>query len=233
MKSKELGILLDKRPYSESSVILHFYTLEQGFQAFIFKGALKKKKALNQLGLYELSYFKRPESDLGIINQLDFAWTPQALFEKPQKVLLVFFITDVLQQTLRHQGPDKKLFYFLRDQLIALETSDHEKSFPTYFLAQYLMLLGYAPLDQEHNSKVFDYQKGVFGTHHIGSSTSIQNPELVAFIKAQFWPQASTLAWPSIIYKEGLNVLIKYAQQHIVGFNLGQTMEILHDTLYD
>ena len=147
--------------------------------------------------------------------------------------MLVFFITDILQQTLRHQGPDKKLFYFLRDQLIALETSGHEKLFPTYFLAQYLMLLGYAPLDQELNSTVFDYQKGVFGTHDISSLASIQNPELVAFIKAQFWPQTSNLTWPSHIYKEGLNVLIKYAQQHIVGFNLGQTMEILHDTLYD
>ena len=92
MKAKELGLLLDKQAYSESSMILHFYTLERGFQSFIFKGALKKRKALNQMGLYEINYFKRPESDLGIINQLDFAWTPQVLFERPQKVLLVFFM---------------------------------------------------------------------------------------------------------------------------------------------
>jgi hypothetical protein len=114
LKAKELGILIDKQAYSESSIILHFYTLDRGFQSFVFKGALKKRKALNQLGLYELSYFKRPESDLGIINQLDFAWTPLALFEHPQKVLLVFFMTDVLQQTLRYQGADQQLFYFIR-----------------------------------------------------------------------------------------------------------------------
>ncbi|MFM7643772.1 MAG: recombination protein O N-terminal domain-containing protein, partial [Sphingomonadales bacterium] len=62
MTSKDLGILLDKTAYSESSLVLHFYTLDKGYQSFLFKGALKKRKALNQLGLYELSFFRRPES---------------------------------------------------------------------------------------------------------------------------------------------------------------------------
>lgn len=232
MKSKDLGILLDKTFYSESSLVLHFYTLERGFQSYIFKGGLKKRKALNQLGLYELSFFKRPESDLGIINQLDFAWTPQALFERPQKVLLVFFMTDILQQTLRHQGPDPKLFYFLRDQLLWLETTSAERKFPSLFLAQYLMLLGYAPLLNTEEPSVFDLQTGRFGTGLEGNSTCVQDPTLVAFLKAQFWPSGD-LHFSGAIQKEGLRILIQYATFHLANFNLDKTMEILHDTLYD
>lgn len=234
MKSKDLGILLDKTAYSESSLVLHFYTLEKGYQSYLFKGALKKRKALNQLGLYELSFFKRPESDLGIINQLDFAWTPQALFERPQKVLLVFFVVDILQQTLRHQGPDPTLFYFLRDQLIALETSTSERKFPTQFLAQYLMLLGYAPLVEAEEAAIFDLQKGSFCHPSQGGASCIQDPALVAFLKAQFWPitnQAEDQS--SVRYKNGLRILIEYAQIHLHGFDLQKTLEILHDTLYD
>lgn len=195
--------------------MLHFYTLEHGFQSFIFKGGLKKRKALNQLGLYELSYFKRPESDLGIINQLDFAWTPQALYEKPQKVLLVFFIAAILQQTLRHQGPDAQLFYFIREQLIVLETTESDKKFPAAFLAQYLILLGFAPLIDEDQDPIFE-----------------QDANMVAFLKAQFWPEYGT---PEAFtqYKEGLNHLIQYAQRHLAGLDLQKMTAILHDTLYD
>ena len=233
MKSKELGLLLDKQAYSESSMILHFYTLERGFQSFIFKGALKKRKALNQMGLYEISYFKRPESDLGIVNQLDFAWTPQVLFERPQKVLLVFFMTGILQQTLRHQGPDPKLFYFIRDQLVHLETTDAERKFPTQFLAQYLMLLGYAPLVEEEQAAIFDLQKGSFCQASQGGATCIQDPALVNFLKAQFWPNSEQEWSSNMFYKEALRILIQYAQIHLSGFDLDKTMEILHDTLYD
>ena len=233
MKAKELGLLLDKQAYSESSMILHFYTLERGFQSFIFKGALKKRKALNQLGLYEINYFKRPESDLGIVNQLDFAWTPQTLYERPQKVLLVFFMTDILQQTLRHQGPDATLFYFIRDQLVHLETTDAERKFPTQFLAQYLMLLGYAPLVEEEQAAIFDLQKGSFCLASQGGATCIQDPVLVRFLKAQFWPLSTELHANSVLYKEALHILIQYTQIHLSGFELEKTMEILHDTLYE
>lgn len=214
-------------------MILHFYTLERGFQSFIFKGVLKKRKALNQMGLYEINFFKRPESDLGIVNQLDFAWTPQVLFERPQKVLLVFFMTDILQQTLRYQGPDPKLFYFIRDQLVHLETTDAERKFPTQFLAQYLMLLGYAPLVEEEQAAIFDLQKGSFCRATQGGATCIQDPTLVNFLKAQFWPSLEQELSSNLLHKEALRILIQYAQIHLSGFDLVKTMEILHDTLYD
>jgi DNA repair protein RecO len=217
LKAKELGILIDKQAYSESSIILHFYTLERGFQSFVFKGALKKRKAINQLGLYELSYFKRPESELGIINQLDFAWTPLALFEHPQKVLLVFFMTDIFQQTLRYQGADAQLFYFIRDQLLKLETATHTRDFPVTFLAQYLMILGYTPLIDEDGFSIFDMNTGRF-SHALGDNSN--------------WPQDG-LEFPGVLHKEGLRVLIQYASIHLANFNIDKTLEILHDTLYD
>jgi hypothetical protein len=232
VKGKELGILLDKHAYSESSSILHFYTLEKGFQSFLYKGGLKKRKALNQLGLYELSCFKRPESELGIVSQLDFAWTPQALFQRPQKVLLVFFMADVLKQTLRHQGPDPDLFQFIRDQLVRLETTENAAQFPTQFLAKYLMLLGYTPLIEVEQPQSFDLQKGSFDRASQTGIACIQDPEVVSFLKAQFWPNYDQ-KWSSLCMKEGLKALIAYAEYHVAGFRLDKTMEILHDTLYD
>ncbi|MFY7943298.1 MAG: recombination protein O N-terminal domain-containing protein, partial [Crocinitomicaceae bacterium] len=71
MKQKSIGILITKKNYSESSLILSFYTEESGLTSFIFKGAKKKKLPVFYLGIYEITYFKRPESNLGIIQSID------------------------------------------------------------------------------------------------------------------------------------------------------------------
>ena len=57
MKNTDLGILIAKKNYSESSLILTFYTELNGLSSFIFKGARKKKLAIFHLGIYELTFF--------------------------------------------------------------------------------------------------------------------------------------------------------------------------------
>mgnify|MGYP000210965147 FL=1 len=230
MKSKELGILIDKHHYSESSRILNFYTLENGYASFIFKGVKKKNKYLNQLGLYEISFFKRPESELGIIQSMDFAWTPSQIYAAPQKVMLLFFMADVLKQTLKHQGPDPTIFSFVKTQLIDLETRSDDFLFPTQFLAQYLGLLGYAPLFDEENASAFDIERGMF-THTPSGSKYVQDLAILSFIKAQFLREL-TEDIPRDVVRKSLDVLVQYAELHLPNFSLKVTMEVIRDTLY-
>lgn len=230
MKSKELGILIDKHNYSESSSILNFYTLEKGYCSFIFKGVKKKSKSLNQLGLYEISYFKRPESDLGIIQTMDYAWTPSHLYTQPQKVMLVFFMADVLKQTIKQQGPDPSLFDYVQAQLIDLETRTDDFLFPTQFLAQYMQFLGYAPLFDEDNASAFDIERGTF-TNTPSGALYVQDPALIAFLKDQFLKE-STEDYPRELVRKGLDVLVKYAELHLPNFSLKVTLEVIRDTLY-
>jgi hypothetical protein len=95
------------------------------------------------------------------------------------------------------------------------------------------MLLGYAPLVEEEHAAIFDLQKGSFCQASQGGATCIQDPQLVHFLKAQFWPNPEQELSSNLLYKEALRILIQYAQIHLSGFDLDKTMEILHDTLYD
>jgi hypothetical protein len=95
------------------------------------------------------------------------------------------------------------------------------------------MLLGYAPLVEQEQAAIFDLQKGSFCQASQGGATCIQDPALVNFLKAQFWPLPNELHANALQYKEALRILIQYAQIHLSGFDLDKTMEILHDTLYD
>ena len=230
MKSKELGILIDKHHYSESSSILNFYTLEKGYASFIFKGVKKKGKSLNQLGLYEISYFKRPESELGIIQTMDYAWTPSNLYTQPQKVMLVFFMADVLKQTIKQQGPDPQLFEYVQAQLIDLETRTDDFIFPTQFLAQYMQFLGYAPLFDEEDASAFDIERGMF-TNTPSGSKYVQDPAVLSFLKAQFLKE-TTEKYPKDVVRKCLEVLVNYAELHLPNFSLKVTMEVIRDTMY-
>jgi DNA repair protein RecO (recombination protein O) len=117
VKNTDLGILIAKKNYSESSLILTCYTELNGLSSFIFKGARKKKLAIFHLGIYELTFFKRAESELGIINAMDLALPLSEIYSNPQKTILCFFIADVLKQTLKVEGRDALIFKFLREKI--------------------------------------------------------------------------------------------------------------------
>ena len=46
MKQTDIGILIYRKNYSESSLILTFFTEKGGLTTYIFKGAKKKQKAM-------------------------------------------------------------------------------------------------------------------------------------------------------------------------------------------
>ena len=162
MKEKTIGILISKKNYSESSVVLSFYTEESGLISFIFKGARKKKIPLFYLGIYEIAYFKRPESNLGIINTIDPAIVLADIYINPQKLILSFFLVDVLKETLKVEQPDKQVFNFIKIQILELEVQEDLIFFPITFLSSLLQNLGFSPIFEDEYPKGFDLKNGNF-----------------------------------------------------------------------
>ena len=65
MKSTDKAILLNRINYSESSLIITYYTLNNGIQKFLFQGGKKKANNLFPLSISEITYYNRPDSSLG------------------------------------------------------------------------------------------------------------------------------------------------------------------------
>jgi DNA repair protein RecO (recombination protein O) len=144
--------------------------------------------------------------------------------------MLVFFMADVLKQTIKQQGPDPLLFDYVQAQLIDLETRMDDFLFPTQFLAQYMQFLGYAPLFDEENASAFDIERGTF-TNTPNGALYVQDPALVAFLKDQFLKETS-IEYSREVVRKGLDVLVKYAELHLPNFSLKVTLEVIRDTLY-
>ena len=230
MKNKDIGILIGKKNYSESSLILTFYTELNGLSSFIFKGARKKKLAIFHLGIYELTFFKRAESELGIINALDVAFPLSDIYTNPQKTILCFFIADVLKQTLKVEGGDALVFNFIREKICLLEVQSDLYTFPLEFLTGLIANLGYLQHFEEDNAPYFDLQKGVF--------TAVESPYSY-FVEEQTAQQLKTYfegnylqSFEKETTKKSLQLMIDYYRIHIPNFRIEVSLGIIKDTLY-
>ena len=230
MKNKDIGILIGKKNYSESSLILTFYTELNGLSSFIFKGARKKKLAIFHLGIYELTFFKRAESELGIINALDVIFPLSEIYTNPQKTILCFFIADVLKQTLKVEGGDALVFNFIREKICLLEVQSDLYTFPLEFLTGLIANLGYLPHFEEDNAPYFDLQKGVF--------TAVESPYSY-LVEEQTAQQLKTYfegnylqSFEKETTKKSLQLMIDYYRIHIPNFRIEVSLGIIKDTLY-
>ena len=161
MKTSDFGFLLFKTNYSESSLILTFYTQKSGVSNFIYKGAKKKSVPFFVFGHYEIASYKRPESDLGMINSLAIATPYLSSASHPAKMLISFFVSDVLRQTLKEEQADKVMFSFLLSAAQELNETNQLKEFPLEFAAKLTINLGFAPQTLP-NATAFNLKTGRF-----------------------------------------------------------------------
>ena len=227
MKNTDNGLLLFKTNYSESSLIMTFYTQTNGLSKYIYKGGKKKKTPFLVFGHYEISSFKRPESDLGIINSLTLATPHLSTISHPIKVLISYFIGDVLKQTLREEQADEQLFTFLLKLANELNNTTNLKSFPLEFLANLIAQLGVSPTTIEHATG-FNMEDGVFLSSGNGATT--KDEQIASYLNELF----TTLKAPERnLDKDALEILLSYMRIHLPLFDNSRSISIIRDVIYD
>ena len=117
MKSTDQAILLNRISYSETSLILTFYTLANGIQKFIFQGGKKKAHQLFPLAISEITFYKRPDSDLGKLTVVESSRILNEVLFNPLKSSVAFFIAEVLQKCLKTEEAEDHLFLFLEEKI--------------------------------------------------------------------------------------------------------------------
>jgi DNA repair protein RecO (recombination protein O) len=225
MKQKTTGILIRKKNYSESSLILSFYTEESGLMSFIYKGAKKKKVSIFYLGIYEISYFRRPESNLGIIQSIESSIFLSDIFTNPQKMILSFFLVDVLKETLKEEQRDVLIFEFIKSQIFQLEIQNDLLLFPIQFLASFIKHLGFLPLLEVNIPKGFDLISSQFTENsNQYDESSVQLIHSV-FLSRNIKADKKTA-------QKALLILLDYCKIHFPNFNNDNSFKIIKDTLY-
>lgn len=163
MKITDKAIVLSRLPYSETSLIVNLFTEETGLQTFLFQGAKKKKGLiLFPLELVEITYYKRNDSSLLKLTEMQSLEPLHHILDNPLKSSIAFFISELVLICLQSNHQDKKLFRFLSEEIHWLNLSEELSNYLIWFLAQVSKLEGFQPEILTSNPKYFELQDGKF-----------------------------------------------------------------------
>lgn len=230
MKGIQSGILLKKLNYSETSLILHFFTLEDGFQAYIFQGGKKKKgNTLQALSIVEITAYRREDSDLGKITEINSLFVPQTIPYHPLKSGLAFFMTEVLSYVLQRSDKDPEMFTFLEHEIKWIDDSDELTNYPIWFLLKLADEIGIGINVENPNGLTFDLQDGVI-SNQTPSSHIFVNDEVVPIL-IQLLDSQKTEMLAKHIHKTHrrhiVDHLISYYKIHISGFKTPKSLQVM------
>jgi DNA repair protein RecO (recombination protein O) len=231
MKKTDQGILLNRINYSESSLILSYFTLENGLKKFIYQGAKKKGQQFFPLVMHEITFYERPDSELSKLTQTSILNAHFDYQFNPIKSTIAYFIAEVCLKSM-HEAKDVDMYTFIENQLQALNNQQDVSILPLLFLIKLSAELGFQPLLLEGEKPLyFDLEEGVFTDkkpirHYFGRDC-VSQELFKSFMDENYLPHLNT-----IDKKEAFKLMIIYFEIHVPSFKPGKTLQIIHEILY-
>ncbi len=169
MLQKTRGIVLHRIKYSDSSVIVYIYTEKSGRQAFLVRGARRKKSHIKinlfqPLYALDLEIYFNPKRELQSIKEYNIIIPFVSIPYSIQKSTIVLFLGEMLYRFLLEEEANNPLFEYLLNSIHYLDNTEKSVSnFHLLFLIQLTKYLGFNPNDNfSEQTPVLDLKNGVF-----------------------------------------------------------------------
>lgn len=239
MLHKTRGIVLKTTPYAETSIVAQIFTEKFGVQAYLING-VKKARAkihlniLQPLHLLDLVVYQKNTVGLNRIAEARQLPVFQRIPYHIIKSSMALFMTEVVYKSIRHQGPDEKLFEYLFNAICWLDSVEETPvNFHLSFLLKLTKYLGFYPTPRSTTQTYFDLKEGVFTRFtpnhilvlqepHTSQWDELLNTSLTALNKVRIGNQDRRIL---------LQKVIDFYQLHIDGLGEIKSLEILEEVL--
>ncbi len=236
MKLIDEAILLKKINYSESSVILTFFTKRSGIKKFILKGAKKRKQVIVPFGSYELSFVDKSIDSLSIISTMQWNGSKDC-WPSPKKSLTAFFCADFLNSALIGSETDPDFFReILRLSNINNHYATQVQIIPLALISKTILHLGYCPIIDNKFKPYFDLKSGELSENDSGSSVRLLPLDfeiLRTFFHEDVFFMSEDFTYTVESLRRVFKILIDYSNIHIPKIDVDKTLEIIQEVLYD
>ncbi len=230
MKKTARGIVIQRFSYSETSLIVHCFTENEGLKSFLFQGAKKKKGVvLLPLSPIEFSYYQKDESQLAKMTDATLYQSFASIPFDPVKSTVVFFQVEILANVLHEGVVDKHLYDFLVEELAWLDEHNTLANYPLYWLLEVSQQLGFYPLKSEEHTPYFDLENGEFLPYAPANFTYKSGIEvdILGSLLSQTKEVVLHFHIPKDLRKQVLQLLLVYFKHHIPNFNPTNSLEVI------
>jgi DNA repair protein RecO (recombination protein O) len=231
MKQIDHGFLLKRIPYSETSFVVSYFTLNHGIQSFLYQGGKKKGIAMFPMAFHEITFYKRPDSEMGKISQLGIEDHYLHLSFDPLKGMVAYFIAEILKQTIQTNQSESALFDFVRTKMHDLDQTKTLENFPLKFLVELSFYLGINPLIAQEENVYFNLNEGEFCVN-FNNEDILYRDEASDLLLTIFLSKETHQAVKKTSSK-ALDYMVSYFEMHIPKCNLSKPLDLLKEILYN
>ena len=238
MLQKTKGIILHQIKYTDSGVIVQFYTRDFGRQPVLIRGMHNRKSgrhnALFQPAfILDLVIYYKESREVQMLKDFSVAYAPARIYSDVRKSCIAVFLSEILSAVLREESPNIELFDYIEHSIRYLDQCDEEYSnFPIAFLTGLTRYLGFEPAVRDDPSKkFFDMRNGSFlalpPSHPDYCETQIS--EILARFFSVTFDEMQDIPLTGKLRNELLGTMIRYFGIHLPLLKRVNSIEILRE----
>ena len=162
MKNVVQAIILHLQKYSDKASILHTYTLQNGRLSFMVYGANSKRRKFSHyqpLTLVEIESTTSQTRDIPTLNNISLTNITNNISLDFSRRAIAIFISEIIFRTLRHPEADERLFNYIKNVILELDSTPQPENIHLKFLIDYTFYLGIMPQLDEYD-KMLDITTG-------------------------------------------------------------------------
>ncbi len=234
MQIKTQAIVLSAIKYQEKSLIVKCFTQSDGLKSYFIPSAFSSKKSNQKIAYFqpftilEIEANHKNKGTLEHFKEVKLAHNYQNINTDIVKSAMVFFLSEVVQNSIYEEEKNEDLFSFLKTSLLWLDANDSVSNFHLIFLLELTKFLGFYPQIQEADFAYFEMIDGVFSPFQ---GTSCLNAHETNLLKKaiQLRYDDSQKIFAGVERQMLLKILLDYYAIHLDGFKKPKSLEILKE----
>ena len=235
MRKTDIGIILNRISYSETSIIVKCFTRDNGLKAFLVQGGKKKySSALQVMMPVEFTFYQKKEELAKMYDPALVLNLQETQFD-PLKSSYLFFQSEILLQCLKEGQIDAELFRFSMEELVWLNIHDNHANYLLCWLLELCNILGFSPHVMDAAALDFDLQNGEIKNGMMPHSQCVSHPDirLLSGLLLSGKEERLALQIPKESRRFLLNLLLDYLKIHISGVKYPKSFEVYQVIWYE
>ena len=222
--------------YGEADLIANIFTEKKGLKKYLLRGILKSRKGKLKVPLFqpltqlELVANHKDRGALENMKEAKLLSTYQSLHSNIVKSSIVFFLAEMLRNSVREEEPNPQLYEFLETTLDWFDVHGDFVNFHLLFLLKLTKYLGFYPDDSEMDKPVFNLVEGVFQSHNTSIyCISGETLDLLKQLLGINFDALPTIRLNQTSRSAFLTLLLDYYELHLQGFRKPKSLAVLNE----
>ena len=229
------AIVISTLKYGDTSLIVRCFTASNGIKTYLLKGVLASKKGkikaayFQPLTLLEIVANHRDKGTMELLKEVKVSYPYQSIHSDIKKNALTFFLSEIINVSIREEETNKALFEYLETSLQWLDTHPDVSNFHISFLLNLTKYFGFYPDDSDKHLPFFDLMEGEFTDQpSLNTITDEDLTLLKSFLGIKF-DNLHLIKMTKTQRHSLINLLITYFELHLLGFKKPKSLAVLND----